>query len=202
MNLWEMLGTAAGVGFLAGIRLYATVLCLGLLLRWNLLPVPDSFAPIGVLGSLPVILTAGVLTVAEFVSDKVPWFDSLWDTIHTFVRPIGAIALAVTASGGMESGMRTALILITGGVALSSHSAKAATRVAVNQSPEPFSNWALSIAEDLFVPLGLWMTMHFPLVVLALVTVFVAAVVFLIRMLIGFLRQRLFRRPAVPARPT
>lgn len=191
MSVTEILGTAAGIGFLSGVRLYATVFVLGMLIRLGLLELNESFESLMVLASLPVLIVSGVLAIAEFVSDKVPWFDSIWDTIHTFVRPIGAAVLAFTAAEALEPGLRNALVLVTGGVAFTSHAAKAATRVAVNHSPEPFSNWALSIAEDMIVPLGLWLTFHYPLVVLGVIAVFVVAFVWLIRKVVRFLRMRL-----------
>jgi hypothetical protein len=190
MNVVELIGTAAGVGFLAGIRLYATVFALGLLIRFGLLELSDTFRHAIVLGSTPVLVTSALLTAAEFISDKLPWFDSFWDSIHTFVRPIGAAALAFTSLSGMDPALKTTLVLSTGGVALTSHSAKAATRVAANQSPEPFSNMALSIAEDLFVPLGIWFTVHFPLIVLALVIIFLLVFFWLIRRVVRFFKQR------------
>jgi hypothetical protein len=131
-----------------------------------------------------------VLACVEFVSDKIAWLDSLWDTAHTFIRPIGAVVLAVTSVSSMDPGLRTALALLMGTVALSSHTAKSATRVAVNHSPEPLSNIFLSAVEDLFLPLGMWVTFHYPLVVLGLVVAFVVAVVWSIRKIIGFLRMR------------
>jgi hypothetical protein len=191
MNAIDLLGTAAGVGFMAGIRLYATVFVLGLLIRFRIIELSDQFASLLPIASLPVLVISALLAVAEFVSDKVPWFDSIWDTIHTFIRPIGAAALAFTAASGMDSGMRAALVLLTGGVALSAHAAKAATRVAVNHSPEPVSNFVLSIAEDMSLPLLFWFTFHYPLVVLGAVIVFLAAFVWLMRRVIQFLRMRL-----------
>lgn len=191
MNAIELLGTAAGVGFLAGIRLYATVFVLGLLIRFRVIELSDQFATLLPLASLPVLILAALLSVAEFVSDKVPWFDSLWDTIHTFIRPIGAAALAFTAVSDMDAGMRAALVLLTGGVAFTAHAAKAATRVAVNHSPEPVSNFVLSIAEDMSVPLLMWFTFHYPLVVLGAVIVFLVAFVWLVRRVIRFFRMRL-----------
>jgi hypothetical protein len=190
MNVTELLGTAAGIGFLAGVRLYFTVFALGMLIRFNLLPISERFESVLVLASLPVLITSATLAVAEFVSDKVPWFDSIWDTIHTFVRPVGAAALAFAAAGGLDPGLRTALVLFTGGIALTSHSAKAATRVAVNHSPEPVSNVVLSIAEDLAIPLGLWFTFHYPLVVLGVVVVFLVAFFWVIRKVIRYIRER------------
>ncbi len=197
MSAIDLIGTAAGVGFLAGIRLYATVFVLGLLVRFRVIELSDQFVSLLPIASLPVLIASGVLTAVEFVSDKLPWFDSLWDSVHTVIRPIGAAALAFAAAGSMDPGLKTALILITSGVALTSHAAKAATRVAANHSPEPVSNMVLSLAEDLFVPLGLWLTVHFPLVVLGLVATFVVATLWLSRQVVRFLRRRF--RPAAGA---
>ncbi|MDX2182118.1 MAG: DUF4126 domain-containing protein, partial [Bryobacteraceae bacterium] len=182
-----------GIGFLAGIRLYATVFVLGLLIRFRVIELGDQFQTMLHLGSTPVLIAAGALTVVEFVSDKIAWFDSLWDSIHTFVRPIGAAALAITSLGALDPGERTAIALLTGTVALSSHAAKAATRVAVNHSPEPVSNIFVSVAEDLFLPLGLWLTMHYPLIVLGIVAAFLVALIWSIRKVMKFVRMRLQR---------
>jgi uncharacterized membrane protein len=190
MNIPELLGTAAGIGFLAGIRLYATVFVLGFAIRFGLLELSENFQYALVLGSLPVLITSGVLAAAELISDKLPWFDSIWDSFHTFIRPIGATALAVTATAGMDGGLRTALVLVTGGIALTSHTAKAATRVAINQSPEPVSNWTLSFVEDMFIPLGIWLTVYYPLVVLVVVITFLVVFFWLLRVVIRFFRQR------------
>lgn len=190
MNIPELLGTAAGVGFLAGIRLYATVFILGFAIRFGLIELSENFQHALVLGSTPVLAVSGILAAAELISDKVPWFDSIWDSFHTFIRPIGATALAITATSGMDAGIRSALVLIAGGVALTSHTAKTATRVAVNQSPEPVSNWVLSFAEDMFIPLGVWLTVHYPLVILTVVVVFLAVFLWLARAVIRFFRKR------------
>lgn len=195
MNALDLIGMAAGVGFLAGIRLYATVFVIGMLIRFRVIELSEQFSGLLHLGSTMVLVTAGVLAAVEFVSDKIPWFDSIWDTIHTFIRPIGAGVLAFTAANALDPGMKAALVLLTGGVALTSHSAKAATRVAANHSPEPVSNMVLSLAEDLFVPLGLWMTVHYPVIVLTLVILFLVAFVWLIRRVLRFLSERLKLSP-------
>lgn len=191
MSVVDLLGTAAGIGFLAGIRLYATVFVLGLLIRFGLIELSEQFSSLLHLGSLPVLITSGLLMAAEFIADKVPWFDSFWDTVHTFVRPIGAGVLAFAAGSSLDPSLKTAVVLITGGVALTAHSAKAATRVAANHSPEPVSNWTLSFAEDMFIPLGLWLTVHHPLIVLVLVVLFLVGFIWLIRRVLRFLVQRL-----------
>ncbi len=190
MSATDLVGLAAGVGFLAGIRLYATILALGLLIRFGLLSLTDQFQHLLVLGSLPVLIASATMTAAEFVSDKIPWFDSIWDSVHTFVRPIGAAILAWTAISDIDPALKIILVLITGGVALTSHAAKAATRAAANTSPEPVSNIVLSIGEDLFIPLGLWFTVHFPVVVLTLVIVFLIVFFWLIRRVVRFFRSR------------
>lgn len=191
MSVADLLGIAAGVGFLAGLRLYALVFTLGILIRFGMLSLTDQFQHLLILGSWPVLIASATMAIAEFVSDKLPWFDSLWDSIHTFVRPIGAAILAWTAISDIEPSLKVILVLITGGVALTSHAAKAATRAAANHSPEPVSNVVLSVAEDMFLPLGLWLTVHFPLVVLFLVLAFLIAFFWVIRKVIRFLRTRL-----------
>ena len=190
MELLEILGTAAGIGFLAGIRLYATVLCLGALMRGGLMLIPEPFAPALVLASLAVLIPAGLLAVVEFLADKAPGFDSLWDTFHTLIRPAGALLLALTASAELDAGWRTVLALTAGGAALASHAANAAARAAVHHSPEPFPSWTLSLAEDLFIPLGLWLTVHFPSLVLILVAVFLLVILARIRPVARNLRKR------------
>lgn len=174
MDPLAILGTTMGLGLLAGIRLYATVLGLGLALRLGWLELPGAMRGLEVLANPWVIGGAAAAYAAEIVSDKIPWFDSLWDGIHTVVRPVGAAVLAATAFGELDPVARILLTLLCGGVALSSHACKAATRLAVNQSPEPFSNWTLSLLGDIAAPAGLWFVIVHP------VLAAVAAVVFLV----------------------
>ena len=174
MDVLALLGSTSGLGFLSGFRLYATVLALGLAVRFELLTLSKELAGMAILGDSRVLAAAGVLCTIEFLADKVPWLDSLWDGIHMFVRPIAAIALAGTALKDIDSVLETVLALLAGGVALTAHSAKAATRLAVNHSPEPFSNIGLSLAEDLAMPFGLWLVIQYPLVALGGVAVFAA----------------------------
>ena len=185
------MGFAAGIGFLSGLRLYALVFVLGILIRFGMLSLTEQFHHLLILGSLPVLIASATMALAEFVSDKLPWFDSIWDSIHTFIRPIGAAILAWTAISEIDPALKIILVLITGGVALTSHAAKAATRAAVNHSPEPASNIFLSVVGDMFLPLGLWLTIHFPLVVLFLVIAFLIAFFWVIRKVIRFLQRRL-----------
>src|SRR3954454_13080443 len=139
------LGIAMGSAWLSGINLYATVLTLGLLQRWNLTHLPGDLSA---LGHTWVIITAGSLFAVQFIADKIPAVDSVWDVIHTFIRvPAGAI-LAATAFANFGPEVRLMALLIGGGIALSSHGAKTATRLAANTSPEPVSNVLLSLAGD------------------------------------------------------
>jgi hypothetical protein len=185
MDPVQLLATAAGLGFASGLRLYATILGLGLAIRFNLLHLPASLNGLDVLAHPAILIAAAVAYIVEFFSDKIPWVDSIWDAIHTVVRPVGAAILASTAFAHVDPHTRILLVILTGGVALSSHTSKAATRLAVNQSPEPFSNVALSLAGDLAVPFILWLTVAHPLIALTLVAGFL--VVF------GWVARKIFR---------
>lgn len=163
----EVVGLVAGTGFAGGINVYATALLLGLYGRWF-----DSAAVPDVLTSRQALVIAGVLTTVEFLADKVPWFDSLWDTIHTVVRPVGAGLLAVLLIDGDTAAISDATAGGMAGVlALASHAAKASTRIAINTSPEPFSNGIVSVLEDGLVAVVVWLAVEHPLVALGLVAV-------------------------------
>src|SRR2546421_11495214 len=168
----DMLGTlgfAMGSAWLSGINLYATVVTLGLLQRFQLVRLPGD---LGVLQEWWIIILAGILYVLEFAADKIPIVDSIWDAVHTFIRvPAGAI-LAASAFTQFDPSVRWVALLAGGGVALSSHGAKAATRLAANASPEPFSNIALSVIEDVIaVGASVLMTLH-PVLILIVVALF------------------------------
>jgi hypothetical protein len=202
MDPLAILGTTMGIGLLSGIRLYATVLGLGLALRFGWLELPAAMRGLDVLANPWVIGVAAAAYAAEFVSDKIPWFDSLWDGIHTVVRPVGAAVLAATAFAELDPVPRILLTLLCGGVALSSHASKAATRLAVNHSPEPFSNWALSLLGDIAAPAGLWFVFAHPVLAAILVIVFLLAFFWLARKIWRVLRsgwERLRSRPRAQA---
>jgi len=184
-----LLGSSLGLGFLAGIRLYATVLAIGLAVRFQLLHLHEGMRGLEVLADWRILTLAGVAFLAEFFADKIPLVDTAWDAIHTFIRPVGAALLAATALGDVDPTLRTSLALLTGGVALTSHSGKAATRAVVNHSPEPFSNVALSLAEDAMVPAGIWLATAHPVITLCLVVVAVVLTVIFIRLAVNALRS-------------
>ena len=189
MDTIALLGSSLGLGFLAGIRLYATVLAIGLAVRFQLLHLHEGMRGLEVLADWRILTLAGVAFLAEFFADKIPLVDTAWDAIHTFIRPVGAALLAATALGDVDPTLRTSLALLTGGVALTSHSGKAATRAVVNHSPEPFSNVALSLAEDAMVPAGIWLATAHPVITLCLVVVAVVLTVIFIRLAVNALRS-------------
>jgi hypothetical protein len=176
-----------GFSLAAGVNLYATVFILGLASRFQWVQLPPQF---GVFDNPWIIGAAGVLYVIEFIADKVPWVDSIWDSVHTLIRPIGGAAIAV-ASLGDAGPVATGLIALVGGsVAASSHATKAGARVAANTTPEPFSNWFLSLAEDAFV-IGLsFITLKFPVFSLAVCIVILILIVMTARSIWKWLSRR------------
>lgn len=174
MDTVQLLGSAMGLGLMAGIRLYATVFVLGLAIRMGWFSLSPSFSQLEILGHTPVLAVAGVACAAEFLADKVPWFDSIWDSLHTVIRPLGAALLGATALGSVSPTTQMLVALLCGGVAFTGHTSKAATRLVANHSPEPFSNLALSLAEDLMVPAGLWIAFEHPLIAITVVASFLA----------------------------
>ena len=179
MELVQLLGSTLGLGFVSGINLYATVLVLGLGIRFHIFQVAFAREHLQVLADPLVLTVAGIAFLIEFIADKIPWVDSIWDSFHTFIRPVGAIVLAVMALGHTDPALKLALVILCGGVALTSHGSKAGIRLAANHSPEPFSNIALSLAEDLLVVGGTWVAVQHPMLALGVVAVFLAGVIWL-----------------------
>lgn len=183
---------ALGASLTAGWNLYLTVLTLGLLDFWDLLSLPPDLE---VLSHPWVLVTAGVLALIEFVTDKIPYLDNTWDAVHSFIRvPAGAL-LAAGALGGLPPHLLWVAGLAGGFVTLTSHGAKASARLAVNASPEPFTNWFLSLVEDLLSISLLWLVSQYPYLALAALLAVLALCLFLLalfyRLLAGlFLRRR------------
>ena len=190
MNPLETLALALGTGFSSGLNLYATVATLGLLQRFGIIHLPQ---PLQVVAHPWVLGISVALYLVEFFADKVPYVDTLWDTIHTFVRPPAAAVLAYAAAGAAPPEWRWGAALLAGGVALTSHGTKASARAAVNSSPEPFSNWALSFGEDLLAVWLRWLASVHPVATIVLVAVLVAFCAFLLFHLFRFARKA-FRR--------
>ena len=182
----EWMGLVAGTSFAAGLNLYATVATLGLLQRFHVATLPPSLAAL----SHPVVIgIALVLFVAEFVADKVPFFDNVWDAVHTFIRPPAAAVLAYAAVAGIHEPWRVAAALIAGGVALTSHGTKASARAAVNTSPEPISNGILSTTEDL-VAIGLaWLAATHPVLTLVLTAILLVLAIVVLTLIYRLLKR-------------
>lgn len=191
MEVFKTLAVALSLGTLAGVNLYLTVLVTGLSLHFDWVRLPPPLAGLEVLANPAIIWIAGALYAIEFFADKIPWIDTAWDAIHTLVRPLGAAALAVAAMGDAHPAFEVAAGLLAGGMAFSSHTAKAGTRLAANTSPEPFTNIALSFVEDGLVLGGLGLLAWSPLVALILAMVFCATILFFIPRLLRNIFQSL-----------
>lgn len=148
MDVISTLGRTLGFSFAAGVNLYATVALLGLAARFGWVSLPEQYQAFN---NDWLIGAAIVMYLLEFFADKVPYVDTLWDIVHTAIRPVGGALIAVTTLGEASPGTQALIALLGGTVAASSHLTKTSTRAAANASPEPFSNWFLSLGEDLFV---------------------------------------------------
>ena len=198
MSPIETLGFALGTSFASGLNLYLTVAAAGIFQRLGLIQLPESLQIL----SHPLVLGVAItLFVVEFIADKIPYVDSAWDALHTFIRPPAAAVLSYSAFGNVSEEWKLGAALLAGSVALTSHGAKATTRAAANTSPEPVSNWALSILEDGMAVFLVWMAAEHPLLTAVIVLVLVIVAVLLIRKLwrfVGYLITRL-RRPPTPS---
>jgi hypothetical protein len=185
------LGRMLGFSFAAGLNLYATVAILGLASRFQWVQLPPQFK---VFDNNLIIGVALILYVVEFLADKIPWIDTLWDGFHTVIRPLGGALIAVASLGPSTPIVEALVALLGAAVAGSSHLAKAGTRVVANTSPEPFSNWFLSLGEDtLVVAIGVLALRH-PVATLCLVVVLLGAIAATAGLLIRAVRQGLRRR--------
>ncbi len=187
MESMAALGRTMGFSFAAGINLYATVAILGLASRYNWVALPSQYQAFD---NDFIIATALGLYVIEFVADKIPWFDSIWDTVHTAVRPLGGAVIAVTTLGDASPTTEVLVGLLGGTLAAGTHFTKAGTRAVANTSPEPFSNWILSLGEDAFV-IGLGVVaLKYPLVAAAVVVVGVIFIALFATILWRAIRRR------------
>lgn len=172
MERFHLLSVALGLAALAGINLYLTVFATGLAIHFHWITLAPAYQSLDVLGDPVVITIAGILYLIEFFADKIPWVDSAWDAVHTVIRPIGGAFLAIQVLGKPSPTLTVIVALLAGGTSLIAHTAKSATRLTTNTSPEPFSNIALSFGEDIAVVGGLALIYHNPILAL---TIFVAA---------------------------
>ncbi len=148
MGIIEILGLAGSLSLLSGWRLYLTVFATGVAMHFNLVPLPENLAMLDVLANPWVIGVSALGAVAEFFADKIAWLDSIWDGLHTIIRPVGGALLALAVVDSSDPAWQVIAFLLGGGAALASHATKATARAAVNTSPEPFSNMVVSTVED------------------------------------------------------
>jgi hypothetical protein len=180
------LGRTLGFSFAAGVNLYATVAILGLAARYEWVDLPPQFQAFN---NDVVIGAAIVLYAIEFFADKIPYVDTVWDMLHTLIRPVGGALIAVATLGDASPTVEGLVALLGGSVAAGSHLTKTSTRAAANTSPEPFSNWILSIGEDLFV-VGLgFLALQYPLIALAVAVALTALIVIFAAVIIRLVRR-------------
>jgi hypothetical protein len=171
------LSLTMGAAWASGINLYAAILVLGLLGTTGNIILPDSLQ---ILTDPMVIAAAGVMYFVEFFADKMPGIDTGWDTLHTFIRiPAGAL-LAAGAVGDVSPALALTAGILGGGLAAGAHAVKSGSRVIINTSPEPFTNWVTSVAEDVIVIGGLWTALHYPWIFIVLMIVFIGLMIWLL----------------------
>jgi hypothetical protein len=189
MNVIETLSLALGAAWTSGINLYATVAVIGLLQRYELVGrLPGGLEA---LDNWWVIGVALGLYAVEFVADKVPYVDTVWDAVHTFVRVPAGAALALAATSDLDPSLRAVALLLGGGLALSTHGTKATVRAAANTSPEPVTNWALSLVEDVLAVGAVVLAVFHPLAILAVIVIFLLLLAWILPKVVRALRRTL-----------
>ena len=177
MDITHTIALTMGVAWASGINLYAAILMLGVLGASGNLALPPDLQ---ILADPLVMIAAGGMYIVEFFADKVPAVDTGWDTVHTFIRiPAGAM-LAAGAVGDVSPAVALSAGILGGGLAAGSHAAKSGSRVIINASPEPFTNWTASVVEDIAVIGGIWTALHYPWVFMTLLIIFIVLLVWLL----------------------
>ncbi len=195
LDVASLAALAAGLGWASGLRLYALVFVLGALGRFGGVQLPGGLEVL----THPLLLgVSGLMLLAEFFADKLPWFDSLWDALHTFIRIPAGAALAAAVMGDQSGAVQLAAALAGGTLAAGTHLAKTGARAAINTSPEPASNVTASLGEDALFAGGLWLMLHQPLWFLAALALFMVLAVVLI-VALWKLIARLLRSRGRPA---
>ncbi len=189
MGIIELLGLAGSVSLLSGWRLYLTIFAVGAARYMGWIDLPDNLAMLNVLANPWVMGVAAVGAIAEFFADKVAWLDSVWDTVHTVIRPVGGALLALSIVSEQDPAWQVIAFLLGGGAALLSHGAKAGTRAVVNTSPEPFSNVAVSTGEDIATGSLLFLALANPVAAVIIAIVMLIAVVIVL-----YYMQRLLKK--------
>lgn len=186
MEVLGNLGALLGGSWASGINLYLTIAGLGIAHRLGAINLPGE---LDVISSLPVIIVAILLYAIEFVADKVPYVDSAWDSVHTFIRPIGGAALAYMAMADMGPAAQVPVALLSGTVAMDSHLTKATSRAAINTSPEPVTNSVASVTEDAMVVGVLYLIAKHPVIAGILVILFILFSIWFLKVMFRFLKK-------------
>ena len=189
MGLAEILGVAGSISLLSGWRLYLTILATGVAMHFGWLPLPEHLQALQILANPWVMGVAAIGTLAEFLADKIAWVDSIWDSVHSIVRPLGGALLALALVDSADPAWQVIAFILGGGGALISHSAKATTRAVVNISPEPYSNAAVSTGEDVATTGLLALVIAFPAVAIVIALLLLIAAVLVIIALRKLLRS-------------
>jgi hypothetical protein len=188
MNVIQILGLALGAAWTSGINLYATVAVLGLLEHYKLAQLPGG---LHVLDNWLIIGLAIFLYVLEFFADKIPYVDTVWDALHTFIRvPAGAV-LAAAATSEISPSVQVLALLLGGGLALSTHGTKATVRAGANLSPEPLTNWSLSLLEDVLAVCAVGLAVSYPLAMLAVILIFLLLLIWILPKVVRRIRRLL-----------
>jgi hypothetical protein len=198
-DTWQLIALAAALGWASGIRLYAVLFIVGGVgyLQWVDLP-----GGLSALAHPYVLAASGFMFCVEFFADKIPGVDTLWDAVHTFIRIPAGAALAASVFGDAPAATTLAAAIVGGSLAAGSHVAKTGSRAVINTSPEPFSNWAASVGEELVVGTVLWLAFEYPVIALIVLAVLIALMVWLVPKVWRFLRALLGRLTrAGPERP-
>ena len=200
MGIAELIGLAASISLLSGWRLYLCTFATGMAMRYGWIDLPQHLSALDALANPWVLGISATGLVAAFFADKIAWFDSVWDAVHSLVRPVGGALLAMAIVDAQDPAWQVASFLLGGGAALLSHGAKAGTRAVVNASPEPFSNIAVSTGEDIVTGGLLWLVLANPLaagaIAVVLAVVSIAALLWVRRLL-----KRVFARRADAPQP-
>lgn len=186
MDAIHTLSLSLGAAWASGINLYATIFVLGIMNATGAVDLPPA---LDVLSNPFVLTIAGILYFVEFFADKIPGLDSAWDAIHTFIRIPAGVVLAASALGPVNPGYQLGAALLGGALATSTHATKAGTRLLINTSPEPVSNWFASITEDFLAIFGIWTALRHPYLFLLLLILFVISLIWLLPIIYGGIRR-------------
>lgn len=194
MGIMEIIGIAGSVSLLSGWRLYLCIFATGLAMRLEALPVPEHLASLAVLENPWVMGIAALGALVEFFADKVMWLDSVWDAVHTLIRPVGGALLALAIVDPSDPATQMIAFLLGGGASFLAHGGKASARAVVNTSPEPVSNIVASSAEDIATVGLLWLAYEYPALAAGIAAVLLVIVIALLWMAQRIVKRVFFRR--------